>query len=317
MGQIAVYANVAVYANCKKTLLLIALSHNSYVCLNVVAWSARKQRGNFLYKFIKVERVGAVEVITLNRPEVMNAWHMPMRNEVLKALNAAKKSPGVGAIVLTGTGKDAFCAGQDLDEARKFDPARAKLWVEEWRILYEGVRRLDIPVVCALNGLAAGSAFQVALLTDYRIGHDKITMGQPEINSGIVSALGFWILREIVGLSHAIEFILTGRMLSAMECERFGLLHRIVPQDEVLSSAIAMAKKLAAKPPVAMRLNKQLMREATQAGFDKAFGVATERHHTSFSSREPQHKMNQFYEVRGKSVAKGPKPKKPKSKRSK
>ena len=224
MGQIAVYAHAVyanvVYANCKKTLLLIALSHNSYVCLNVVAWSARKQRGNFLYKFIKVERVGAVEVITLNRPEVMNAWHMPMRNEVLKALNAAKKSPGVGAIVLTGTGKDAFCAGQDLDEARKFDPARAKLWVEEGRILYEGVRRLDIPVVCALNGLAAGSAFQVALLTDYRIGHDKITMGQPEINSGIVSALGFWILREIVGLSHAIEFILTGRMLSAMKCCR-------------------------------------------------------------------------------------------------
>ena len=168
-----------------------------------------------MYKFIKVRQVGAVEVITLNRPEVMNAWHMPMRNELLKALGAARKSREVGAIVLTGTGKDAFCAGQDLDEARKFDPARAKLWVEEWRILYEAVRRLDIPVVCALNGLAAGSAFQVALLTDYRIGHDKITMGQPEINSGIVSALGFWILREIVGLSRAIELILTGRMLSA------------------------------------------------------------------------------------------------------
>ena len=275
---------------------------------------ARAAQGKRLYKFIKVKRVGAVEVITLNRPEVMNAWHMPMRNEVLKALAAAKKSSSVGAIVLTGTGKDAFCAGQDLDEARKFDPARSKLWVEEWRILYEAVRGLDIPIVCALNGLAAGSAFQVALLTDYRIGHDKITMGQPEINSGIVSALGFWILREIVGLSHAIEFILTGRMLSAMECERFGLLHRIVPQDEVLSVAIATAKKLAAKPPVAMRLNKQLMREATQAGFDKAFGVATERHHTSFSSREPQHMMDQFYVVRGKKVRGAAKPK---SKRSK
>ena len=91
-------------------------------------------------------------------------------------------------------------------------------------------------------------------------------------------------------------------MISAMECERFGLLHRIVPEDEVLSFAIDMAKKLAAKPPVAMRLNKQLMREATQPGFDKAFGVATERHHTSFSSHEPQHKMDEFYEVRGRKV---------------
>jgi enoyl-CoA hydratase len=270
-----------------------------------------------LYKFIKVERKGAVEIITLNRPKVMNAWHMPMRNEVLKALTAAKKSARVGAIVLTGAGKDAFCAGQDLDEARKFDPARSKLWVEEWRILYEGVRTLDIPVVCALNGLAAGSAFQVALLTDYRIGHDKVTMGQPEINSGIVSALGFWILREIVGLSRAIELILTGRMLSAMECERFGLMHRIVPEDEVLPSAIAMAQKLAAKPPVAMRLNKQLMREATQAGFDNAFGVATVRHHTSFSSHEPQHMMDKFYEVRGKLVARRASPAKARGRRGK
>ena len=270
-----------------------------------------------MYKFIKVHRVGAVEVITLNRPKVMNAWHMPMRVELLKALTAAKNSSRVGAIVLTGTGKDAFCAGQDLEEARKFDPARSKLWIEEWRILYEGVRSQHKPVVCALNGLAAGSAFQVALLTDYRIGHDKITMGQPEINSGIVSALGFWILREMVGLSRAIEFILTGRMLSAMECERFGLLHRIVPEDEVLSAAIAMAQKLAAKPPVAMRLNKALMREATQAGFDSAFGVATVSHHTSFSSQEPQAMMDKFFEVRGKLVAKGGRGGKPQRKRGK
>jgi len=256
-------------------------------------------------------------VITLNRPKVMNAWHMPMRIELLKALTAAKKSPRVAAIVLTGAGKDAFCAGQDLEEARKFDPARSKLWIEEWRILYEGVRTLHKPIVCALNGLAAGSAFQVALLTDYRIGHDQITMGQPEINSGIVSALGFWILREMVGLSRAIEFILTGRMLSAMECERFGLLHRIVPEDEVLSSAIAMAEKLAAKPPVAMRLNKQLIREATQAGFDNAFGVASESHHTSFSSMEPQNMMDKFYEVRGKIVTRGVRSAKPKSRRGK
>ena len=97
-----------------------------------------------------------------------------------------------------------------------------------------------------------------------------------------------------------------------MECERFGLVHRIVPEDEVLSSAVAMAQKLAAKPPVAMRLNKQLMREATQAGFDKAFGVATERHHTSFSTREPQHMMDKFYEARGKRVTKSTRTAKPK-----
>jgi enoyl-CoA hydratase len=270
-----------------------------------------------LYKFIKVNQIRAVNVITLNRPKVMNAWHMPMRIELLEALTAAKDAPGVRAIVLTGAGTEAFCAGQDLDEARKFDPERSKLWIDEWRVLYEGIRVLPKPIVCALNGLAAGSAFQVSLLTDYRIGHDKITMGQPEINSGIVSALGFWILREMVGLSRAIELILTGRMISAMECERLGLLHRIVPEDEVLSAAITTAEMLAAKPPVAMRLNKQLIREATQAGFDNAFGVATESHHTSFSSREPQRMMDKFYEVRGRRVSQGASSVKAKRKRGK
>jgi len=259
-------------------------------------------REGILYKFIKVKRVAGVQVITLNRPKVMNAWHMPMRIELLKALTSAGKDRTVCALVLTGTGKEAFCAGQDLDEARKFDPERSKLWIDEWRILYEGIRMLEKPIVCALNGLAAGSAFQVSLLTDYRIGHDKVTMGQPEINSGIVSALGFWILREMVGLSRATELILTGRMMSALECERIGIMHRIVPEEEVLSAAIGTAQALAAKPPVAMRLNKQLMREATQVGFNTAFGVATESHHTSFASYEPQRMMEKFYEVRGKPV---------------
>ncbi len=260
-----------------------------------------------LYKFIKTQRLGVVEIITLDRPQVMNAWHMPMRKELLQALTAAKQSSRVGAIVLTGAGNKAFCAGQDLNEARKFDPARSTVWIEEWKVLYDALRSSHKPIICALNGVAAGSAFQVALLTDYRIGHDKTTMGQPEINSGIVSALGFWILREIVGLSRAIELILTGRMVSAADCERFGLLHRIVPEDEVLPAAIAAAQRLAAKPPVAMKLNKQLIREATQPGFERAFEVAFASHHESFASKEPQRMMDAFYAAR---------PKKSKTKRA-
>src|SRR2546427_10639024 len=115
-----------------------------------------------MYEFINVARSGAVQVIALNRPQVMNAWHEPMRNELNDALRSGREDSSVGAIVLTGTGEEAFCAGQDLDEARKFDPDRSTVWIEEWRTLYGAIRALDKPIVTALNGLAAGSAFQAA-----------------------------------------------------------------------------------------------------------------------------------------------------------
>lgn len=250
------------------------------------------------HEFITVERQRSIKIIMLNRPEVLNAWHEPMRLELLAELRASTDDDSTGAVVLTGAGNQAFCAGQDLEEARKFDPKRAVEWIEEWRVLYDAIRTLYKPVVTALNGLAAGSAFQVTLLTDYRVGHDQVTMGQPEINSGIVSTLGFWILREMVGLSRAIELIMSGRMVSALECERLGLMHRIVPRQEVLTAAIAIAEDLAAKPRIAMRINKQRVRQVTQAGFDEAFRAASGSHHESFESGEPHEMIERFYDER-------------------
>ncbi|MFL5221425.1 MAG: enoyl-CoA hydratase/isomerase family protein, partial [Microvirga sp.] len=144
-------------------------------------------------QFVLSTTEGRVALLTLNRPEILNAWHRPMRSQLVAKLEAAEREPAVGAIVMTGAGDRAFGAGQDLNETKTFDPDRAEEWMREWEQLYDRLRSLSKPLVIALNGLAAGSAFQVALLGDMRVGHPGVTMGQPEINSGIASVTGPWI----------------------------------------------------------------------------------------------------------------------------
>jgi enoyl-CoA hydratase/carnithine racemase len=255
------------------------------------------------YDFILVEQSDDIGTITLNRPEVMNAWNAQMRKELADALATFDADEGVRAIILTGAGDKAFCAGQDLNETKTFDPDRAELWIGEWRHLYGVIRNLTKPLVCALNGVAAGSAFQVSLLTDIRIGHPGVRMGQPEINSGIASTLGPWIMREMLGLSRTIELTLTGRIMDAEEANQIGLIHEIVPQDQVQSRAREVARLLADKPPVAMRLNKRRFRDVTQAAFEDALEAGVRHQREAYGSGEPQRMMEKFFEERAKKKA--------------
>jgi enoyl-CoA hydratase/carnithine racemase len=245
-------------------------------------------------EFILSEIRGNVGIVTLNRPAVLNAWHARMREELVEAFDAMEANEAIRAVVLTGAGDRAFGAGQDLNETRTFDPDRAELWIGEWERLYERIRSLSKPVVAALNGVAAGSAFQVALLCDIRVGHPGVTMGQPEINSGIASTTGPWIMREIMGLAHAIDLTLTGRMMDADECVRVGVLSRLVPREEVMAASLRIAQDLASKPPVAMRLNRARFREVTQAGLQDALAAGVRNQREAYATGEPARMMEAF-----------------------
>jgi enoyl-CoA hydratase/carnithine racemase len=245
-------------------------------------------------QFLLTERRDKIAIITLSRPKALNAWHRPMREELMAAIRRFEADPGVGAMVLTGAG-DAFSAGQDLAETMEFDPDRAVEWIQEWEALYDLIRSLSKPFIAALNGVAAGSAFQVALLADFRIGHRGVRMGQPEIDSGIASTTGPWIMREMLGLARTIDLTLTGRMMDAQECFALGIINRLVPPDEVLPASIALAEELAAKPPVAMRLNKARFREVTEAGFRDCLEAGMRVQRESFASGEPARMMGKFF----------------------
>jgi enoyl-CoA hydratase len=249
-------------------------------------------------EFILEERLDDVAVVTLNRPERLNAWHAPMRAELGAILAALDADEATGAIVLTGAGDRAFSAGQDLAETERFDAASVAGWMDEWDSLYGRIRWLAKPIVAALNGVAAGSAFQVALLCDVRVGHAGSRMGQPEIESGIPSILGPWIMLDMLGRSRTIELVLTGRMMEASEAREVGLIHHLVERDEVLPKALEVARALAAKPKVAMRLNRQRFAETNEAGFQEAITAARRISAEAFASGEPQEMMARFFAER-------------------
>jgi enoyl-CoA hydratase len=247
---------------------------------------------------ILTERAGKVGIITLNRPEVLNAWDKPMRDRLVAAFDAMEADAEVRAVILTGAGPRAFSAGQDFNEGKTFDPDRAEQWMGEWERLYDRMRSLSKPIVAALNGVAAGSAFQVSLLCDIRVGHPGVRMGQPEINTGIASVTGPWIMRELIGLARTIDLTLTGRMMDAEECHRIGLINRLVPQDSVMQETMAIAELLAGKPQTAMRLNRQRLREMTEPGFRDCLAAGVRIQRESFASGEPTRMMKEFLALR-------------------
>tara|TARA_B100000029_G_scaffold506861_1_gene590397 strand:+ start:312 stop:1076 length:765 start_codon:yes stop_codon:yes gene_type:complete len=243
---------------------------------------------------------GGIGVITLNRPEKLNAWDTPMRNLVAEALTEFNVDDSVRAVIITGSGDLAFCAGQDLAETQSFESGEdGREWFLSWRGFYDSIRRLDKGCVAALNGVAAGSAFQFALLADVRVGHAGVRMGQPEINSGIPSVLGPMLMMSPLGHSRTVELTLTGRMMEASECHQLGLLHHLVSATEVMSKAREVADVLASKPPIAMRLTKQRFYQVTQPAFDEAFEAGQRIEAEAFDSGEPQHSMDEFFSKRG------------------
>ena len=249
------------------------------------------------------EQKGAVGIVRLNRPEKLNAWTIAMRESIMQAFSKFDQDENIRAIVLTGTGERAFCAGQDLSEAHGFNPDEAETWIWGWEAFYTTMRKLSKPLIIALNGVAAGSAFQASLLGDIRVGHPGVKMGQPEINSGIASITGPWIMNQLLGMSRTIELTLTGRLMDAEECHRIGIIHYLVPQDKVLERAIEIGEELGAKAPVAMKLDKTWFREMNEVSFQQAIEAAVRYHRVSYESNEPARMVEAFFKARGGDVA--------------
>ena len=247
-----------------------------------------------------IDIADGIATLTLNKPWKLNAWDTPMRAEITAVLHEWNRDGRVRAVILTGAGERAFCAGQDLEETEKFQSGHdGANWFQSWRDFYNSIRDLDKPCLAALNGVAAGSAFQAAMLTDVRVGHPGVRMGQAEINSGIPSVTGPMLMLPRIGLSRTVELTLTGRMMDAEECRAIGLIHYLVERpDQVMGKTRELAEMMAAKPAIAMRLTKARLRQVTQAAFDEAFANGGAYQAEAFASGEPQAAMRVFFAER-------------------
>lgn len=244
---------------------------------------------------ILVDLVEGVAVVTLNRPRSLNAWDMAMQEEFRRRLVALDQDPEVVGIVITGAGDRAFCAGQDLAETATFGPENVDDWLDNFRGLYRTILEINKPIVAAINGVAAGSGYQLTLLCDIRVAHPAVKMGQTEVTSGIPSITGMYLTMNAIGSSRTLEMMLTGRLLDARELKEFGILHHIVPQEQVLSEAIAIARQVGAQPSVAVSLTKERYRQMLTPGLWEAFEAARDIDKRAWASGQPQQVMREFF----------------------
>lgn len=246
-----------------------------------------------------VEPRGTVAIVRLNRPEVLNALDHRLRDDFIAAMRAQNADERVRAVVVTGAGGRAFSVGLDMVVSTGLNADNVEDWLRGVHRFFQAIREMDKPMVAAVNGFASGLGLQTALHCDIRIGHPGTRVSQPEINAGVPSVLGHMMLTELMGLSRTIEVSLSCRWVDAEECLRHGLLHEVVAEDALLDRAVALAAELGARPPVAMRLTRQRMREVTQAAFDDAIEAAIRLQKEGYASGEPQRLAAAFLARKG------------------
>jgi len=231
------------------------------------------------YENLLLERDGAVAVITVNRPKVLNALNAPTLDELREALRAVATDEAVRVVILTGAGEKSFIAGADINELAEQTPVSGREHAMRGQHVLTFIENLGKPVIAAINGFALGGGCELAMACSIRLAADTAKLGQPEINLGIIPGYaGTQRLARLVGRGRALEILLTGDMIGADEAFRLGLVNRVVPAAELMGAARALAARLATKAPVAMRY----ILDAVNRGLDMPFAEAARFEATLF-----------------------------------
>ncbi|MBC8240839.1 MAG: enoyl-CoA hydratase [Alphaproteobacteria bacterium] len=248
------------------------------------------------YETIIAETRDSVGLITLNRPDALNALNAQLISEMGQALVAFEADNAIGAIVITGSAK-AFAAGADIKEMKDFSYIDAYLsnFISDW----EQVTRCRKPVIAAVAGFALGGGCELAMMCDFILAGDNAKFGQPEITLGIIpGAGGTQRLTRLVGKSKAMEMCLTGRMMGAEEAERAGLGSRIVAADELLDDAMATAAKIAAMSRPSTVMAKEAINTALETSLKEGVHFERRLFHSTFATEDQKEGMAAFAEKR-------------------
>ncbi|MGE8065802.1 enoyl-CoA hydratase [Pseudomonas sp. NPDC089569] len=244
------------------------------------------------YETILLETHGRVGLITLNRPQALNALNSQIVGEINHALDALEADANIGCIVLTGS-KKAFAAGADIKEMAEL--TYPQIYLDDLFSDSDRVANRRKPIIAAVNGFALGGGCELALMCDFILAGDNAKFGQPEINLGVLPGMGgTQRLTRAVGKAKAMEMCLSGRLIDAVEAERCGIVARIVPSDELLDEALKVAALIAKKSlPIAM-----MVKESVNRAFEVSLseGVRFERRvfHAAFATQDQKEGMAAF-----------------------
>lgn len=234
------------------------------------------------FKNTLYEKSDGTATITINRPEVRNALNEETILEILSRLEDAEEDETIRVVVITGAGDRAFSAGADIKMIRDMDSSRARDVSKLGQKLCDKIEELEKPVIAAINGYALGGGLELAMACDIRIASENARLGQREIKLGLVPGWGgTQRLPRFVGKGMAKEMIFTGKMIDAKTAERLGLVNAVVPPDQLMSVVRELAKEIADKPPISIKLAKELINSSLETSLRvgeareaKAFGIA-------------------------------------------
>ncbi len=250
------------------------------------------------YETITVERRGRVAILTINRPDKLNALSSTVHSEGVAALDELKRDDEVRVVVITGAGEKSFIAGADISEFQDKTPVTQRNTFTE-RSLFNSLDTFPKPVIAMINGFCLGGGNELAMACDIRIASENARFSQPEINLGIMcGGGGTQRLPKLVGEGRAMQMVLTGDMIDAPTAERFGLVNHVYPLADLEAETMSLAEKIAEKAPIALQLSKEAVKFASRSNLDEGLRREVDLFAICFSTEDKKEGVAAFLEKR-------------------
>ncbi len=228
-------------------------------------------------KNIKLEIKNRIAVVTVNRPDKLNALNAETITEIFYTFKRLKQDEDVLAVIITGSGPKAFVAGADISEINRHDDISGRIFALRGQKVFRFIEKMEKPVIAAVNGYALGGGCELAMACHIRIAAENAKFSQPEIDLGLIPGYGgTQRLPRLIGRSRAIQLLLTGKMIDAETALDFGLVNEVVPREHLLDHAVKFAETLLAKAPVALRYILQTVIEGEEMNIDAGLNLEAE-----------------------------------------
>ena len=252
-----------------------------------------------MYETLVYEKKGSIGILTINRPEKLNALSNVLISELSALLADIEKDDELGVLILTGAGDNAFVAGADIGELVERDARLGRKVSRERQDVFFRIENLPVPTIAAVNGYALGGGLELALACSIRFCSEKAQFGAPEVKLGIIPGDGgTQRLPRLIGKGRAMEMILTGDFIGAEEAFRIGLVNRVVPQENLLKKTMELAEKIASRPPLAVKYAKEAVNRSIEGGSESGYALESFLHALTCTTEDKKEGVAAFLEKR-------------------
>ena len=252
-----------------------------------------------MYNTLTYDKKENIGVLTINRPDKLNAISNELTSELQQLFDQIEDDDELRVLVITGAGEKAFVAGADIGELVDRDAQIGRKVSRLRQEIFSRIENFPFPAIAAVNGYALGGGLELALACSIRICSDKALFGAPEVKLGIIPGDGgTQRLPRLIGLGRAMEMILTGDFIDAQEAYRIGLVNKVIPHDEMIEQTMALAKKIASRPPLAVRYAKEAVNRSLDGGPVSGFALESYLHALACTTADKKEGVAAFLEKR-------------------